>query len=69
MKDDAIIEKQTVIERHIDAPGMRFMLRTTGSGLFLKLEGRPSSGSGFSLVGSQVRALYRLLNAGFSERS
>jgi len=67
-KGAAVIETQTVTERHIDAPGMRFMLRTTESGLFLKLVAKPSSGPGFSLVGSQLRALYRLLEAGRQER-
>ena len=64
MTKDPIIETQTVTERHIDAPGIRFMLRTTGSGLFLKLVATPKAGPGWSLVGSQTRALHRLLNAG-----
>jgi len=67
-KEAAVIETQTVTERHIDAPGVRFMLRTTGSGLYLQLEAKYSTGPGFKLVGSQLRALYRLLEAGRQER-
>lgn len=62
------IEARSVVERKLEAPGMRFLLRTTGTGLFLSLMvSHDAGGPGFTMTGGQLRALYRLLNAGVHE--
>lgn len=61
------IEARTVVERTVEAPGVRLQLRTTGQGLFLSLKVNKDGQSPFVMTGGQLRALYRLLNAGSQE--
>jgi len=64
------IEARTVVERTVEAPGVTLQLRTTGHGLFLALRVKyDHGGPPVHLTGGQLRALYRLLNAGAQEKT
>ena len=66
---DQKIETRIMTERTVKAGGKSFRLRTTGTGSFLRLSITPMAGGDtVYLGGTALRALYRLLNAGFCER-
>ncbi len=58
------IVESSVRELITKVPGMVFTLRATHSGILLNLKAEREYGPGFSMVGSQLRGLRRLLNAG-----
>ncbi len=65
---DPQIHTREITEREVHAPGLTYLVRTTGTGSFLRLlVTRDSGGPVISLAGSQLRVLYRLLNAGAAE--